>query len=168
VDVRLATPADAEAIERIRVRGWQAAYRDVFPAAELDAMEVDWSRWHDYLAGDWEQTCFVCAGDGGVLGWVTVGASDDPGLGELHGLYVDPDEWSRGIGSTLIARAEAELARTWVDAILWTLEDNPRTRRFYEHAGWKADSMRSSFARFGVEAALVRYRKRLRRSTSRR
>jgi len=31
--VRRATAADAEAIERIRVRGWGAAYRHVFPAA---------------------------------------------------------------------------------------------------------------------------------------
>ena len=25
------------------------------------------------------------------------------------------------------------------DAILWVLEENPRARRFYEHAGWTAD-----------------------------
>ena len=25
------------------------------------------------------------------------------------------------------------------EAILWVLEDNPRTRRFYELAGWRLD-----------------------------
>ncbi len=25
------------------------------------------------------------------------------------------------------------------EAVLWVLEDNPRTRRFYELAGWHAD-----------------------------
>jgi GNAT superfamily N-acetyltransferase len=95
-----------------------------------------------------------------VIGWATVGPSAFPDrLGELHGLYVDPEHWGHGAGRALLARGEAELAATWRDAILWTLEDNPRTRRFYESAGWRFDRATDSLAFFGVEAPVVRYAK---------
>jgi GNAT superfamily N-acetyltransferase len=170
VQIRLATPADAEAIERIRVRGWQTAYRHVFPPEKLDAMELDWSRWGESLGDpNADRTSFVAELDGCVVGWVVVGPSAFPEQwGELHGLYVDPDHWSRGAGQALISRAEQELARSWAEAILWTLEDNTRTRRFYELAGWQFDGTRGSFPRLGVEAPVVRYRKRLSKSASRR
>ena len=85
----------------------------------------------------------------------------------MHGLYVDPDKWARGPGRALLARAEEEIAVTWDDAILWTLEDNPRTRRFYEAAGWRVDGTTGTFGKLGVKAPTVRYGKRLRSSTSR-
>jgi GNAT superfamily N-acetyltransferase len=166
MNVRPAVVEDAEAIERIRIRGWQVAYRHVFPPAELDKLEVDWSRWLEWFADTpLGFTAFVAEDAHGIAGWATVGpgAEND---GELHGLYVDPDRWSHGAGRALLARAEAELAQTWDDAILWTLEDNPRTRRFYEAAGWHTDGTTGSFERLGVKASIVRYAKRLTSSAS--
>ena len=167
--LRRARPDDAETIERIRVRGWQVAYRHVFPAAELDAMRVDATRWVDWLSHpEAGSACFVAEDEQGTLGWATIGPSGLPDrFGELHGLYVDPECWGRGAGRALLARGEEELARTWREAILWTLEDNPRTRRFYEAAGWRPDGTTSSLAFFGVEAPVVRYAKQLSSSTSR-
>jgi GNAT superfamily N-acetyltransferase len=113
-------------------------------------------------------SCFVAEEAGVLLGFATVGPSGEPDrYGELHGLYVDPDVRSTGVGRALTERAEAELARTYREAVLWVLEDNPRARRFYELAGWEADGVRSSFSRLGVDAPVVRYRKRLSRSASR-
>jgi GNAT superfamily N-acetyltransferase len=161
--LRRARPDDAEAIERIRVRGWQVAYRNVFPPEELDAMAIDWSRWYERLSHpELGHACFVADEEAAVIGWATVGPSTYPdGLGELHGLYVDPERWGHGAGRALLVRAEAELAATWRDAVLWTLEENPRTRRFYESAGWRPDGATDSLAFFGVEAPLVRYAKHL-------
>ena len=161
--LRRARPDDAEAIERIRVRGWQAAYRHVFPPAELDAMAVEWSRWSERLTHpEPGHACFVAEDETGMLGWATVGPSAHPDrFGELHGLYVDPGRWRHGAGRALLARGEQELAETWQDAVLWTLRDNPPTHRFYEAAGWRLDGATSSFAFFGVEAPIVRYAKRL-------
>jgi len=165
VEIRAALPEDAEAIERIRIRGWQVGYRHVFPPGELDALPVDSSRWVEWLRNGFEhgQACVVAEDARGILGWATFGPARDPEnrLGELHGLYVDPGRWGEGAGRALLARAEADLALTWADAVLWTLADNPRTRRFYEAAGWQADGTTGSFDRLGVRAPIVRYAKRL-------
>jgi GNAT superfamily N-acetyltransferase len=161
--VRVARRADAEAIERIRIRGWQVGYRHVFPAEVLDRMEIDWSRWQQRLdrpPAGW--ATFVAESRGRTLGFVSIGPSrDEDGVGELYAIYVEPDEWSRGAGRALIERAEARLAEDYAEATLWVLEDNPRARRFYEAAGWALDGARQSIERFGVSPPEVRYRKRL-------
>ena len=167
--VRLATIEDAEAIERIRIRGWQTAYRHIFPPEQLDAMKLDPQRFAQSLAQPAPRTAaFVAEDRDRIVGWAVVGASrDGDDIGELYGIYVDPDEWSRGAGRTLLLRAELELALSWDEGILWVLDDNPRARRFYEHAGWQDDGARSQFDRRGFSAPLMRYRKRLRSSASR-
>jgi GNAT superfamily N-acetyltransferase len=167
--VRPAVPADAEAIERIRIRGWQAAYRHVFPPEELDGLPIDWTRWRASLERpEPGHATFVADASGCVHGWATIGPSSlTDRCGELRGLYVDPERWSRGVGRTLLARAEAELGRNWDQAVLWTLEDNPRTRLFYEAAGWHTDGETGTLERLGVAAPVVRYVKRLSSSTSR-
>jgi GNAT superfamily N-acetyltransferase len=167
--VRIAIGADAEAVERIRVRGWQTAYRHVFPPDALDALQVDWARWQRQIETPppgW--TVFVAEDDGHVRGFVAVGPSRDgaPG-GELYAIYVDPDAWSTGVGRALIARAEERLADQYEEATLWVLEDNARARRFYERAGWAADGAKKLEERLGVAAVEVRYYKWLSNSTSR-
>ena len=128
MEIRPAAPADAEAIERIRIRGWQKAYRHVFPPADLDAMPVDSSRWFQWLTsaamtGQW---CFVAEDEQGMLGWCNAGPSAFPDqFGELHGLYVDPARWGQGAGRVLLARAEEQLATRWNVAILWTSKRLP-------------------------------------------
>src|SRR5439155_20573477 len=86
--LRPATPDDAEALERIRIRGWQIAYRHVFPPEELDAMGVDSSRWRAWLAAGFEhgQACIVAEDAEGVVGWATFGSARDPDdrYGELQ------------------------------------------------------------------------------------
>jgi L-amino acid N-acyltransferase YncA len=44
------------------------------------------------------------------------------------------------------------------EAILWVLEDNPRTRRFYELAGWREDGGFQEEERLGTLVREVRYR----------
>jgi len=169
MEVRHATVADAEAIERVRIRGWQIAYRHVFPAAALDALTVDATRWRETLTAPPPGfTYFVAVADGGVVGFAVAGPSAFPDrFGELHALYVDPDAWSRGAGRALLARAEEELALQWDEAVLWTLADNPRAAHVYRAAGWRFDGTTGTFDRLGVRAPVVRYAKRLRSSTSR-
>ncbi len=161
--VRLATRADAEAIERIRVGGWQVGYRHVFPAEQLERLEIDRSRWERRLErppAGW--TTFVAEGHGRTLGFVSVGPSrDEAGVGEVYAVYVDPDDWRQGAGRALLERGEERLAEEYREATLWVLEDNPRARRFYEAVGWHLDGGRQTVERLGVSPPEVRYRKRL-------
>ena len=40
LEIRLATDADARGIARVRVSGWQSAYRGLIPDEYLDRMDV--------------------------------------------------------------------------------------------------------------------------------
>ncbi len=166
MNVRIASPDDALAIETVRVHGWRTAYRHVFPPAELDALPIDGERWRPRLQAPprgW--TTLVCEDGGNVVGFSSVGPSrDHEGLGELYAIYVDPDAWSTGAGRALMAAAEERLASEYGAALLWVLEDNPHARRFYERAGWAPDGARKAEERFGVRAPEVRYRKDFRSS----
>jgi len=167
--IRVATGADAHAIETIRVRSWRTAYRHVFPQEDLDGLPIDSTRWSARLElppPGW--TTFVAETRAGIVGFAAVGPSrDEDGIGELYAIYVDPEAWSMGAGGALLERAEEQLRAEYDSASLWVLEDNPRARTFYERAGWAADGARKAEERFGVRAAEVRYRKPLRDSSSR-
>jgi ribosomal protein S18 acetylase RimI-like enzyme len=163
--LRRALPGDANAIARVQERGWQHAYRHVFPIEELDRGGfIKAELWRQRLATPpptW--STFVAERDGAVVGFACVGASrDERGLGEVYAIYVDPDAWSSGVGRALLARAEEALAGAYEEATLWVLEDNPRARTFYERLGWRADGSRKREARWGVAAPELRYRKRVR------
>jgi ribosomal protein S18 acetylase RimI-like enzyme len=99
---------------------------------------------------------------GEVVGFVNVGAAredDVAGLGELFAIYVHPDAWGRGAGQALMTEALARLrAEGFGEAILWVLQDNPRTRRFYELAGWRADGTSKDEEWLGTVIREVRYR----------
>jgi GNAT superfamily N-acetyltransferase len=161
--VRKGTATDAPAVGAIQERGWQLAYRHVFPVSELDRggfIQVE--RWRARLAEPprgW--STFVAERDGVVVGFASVGPSRDAhGLGELYAIYVDPEQWSTGAGRALLERCEEELFAEYDEATLWVLEDNPRARVFYERAGWAPDGARKAEERWGVRAPEVRYRKR--------
>jgi GNAT superfamily N-acetyltransferase len=169
VRVRPATAADAEAIGAVQERGWQVAYRHIFPVAELRRggfIQVE--RWRARLADPppgW--ATFVVEHDGRVIGFASVGPSrDERGLGELYAIYVHPEAWSTGAGRALIEQCEEELGSRYDEATLWVLEDNPRARAFYERGGWLPDGARKAEERWGVRAPEVRYRKELKSSRS--
>jgi GNAT superfamily N-acetyltransferase len=164
MEVRLATATDADGIACVQERTWQAAYRHVFPVAELERGGfIQPQRWRERIArppSGW--TTFVAEHDGAVTGFASVGPSrDERGIGELYAIYVQPEEWSTGTGRALIERAEEQLRSSYREATLWVLEDNPRARAFYERAGWSPDGERKSEERWGVRAPEVRYRKQL-------
>jgi GNAT superfamily N-acetyltransferase len=161
--VRQAQPEDAYAVESIRVRGWQIAYRHVFPPEQLDALPIDETRWRlRFVQPPPGWSTFVAEQDDEVVGFASVGPSrDEPGVGELYAIYVDPDSWSHGAGRALLTRAEEALASAYREATLWVLSANPRARRFYELAGWQPDGVSKTEERLGVASEETRYRKTL-------
>ena len=166
MQVRLARGDDAAAVETIRIEAWRVAYRGILPPADLDAMPIDASRWRarfESPPAGW--TSFVAERDSSLIGFAAMGPSrDEPHVGELYAIYVDPEDWSSGAGRALIVRAEEQLARAYSLATLWVLTGNARARRFYELAGWRPDGSVKAEDIFGVAAEETRYRKELRRA----
>jgi GNAT superfamily N-acetyltransferase len=167
--VRDARREDAAAIARVHTRSWQVAYEHAFPAEALAGISVERraDQWAERLATSPPRAALLVAeAEGEVRGFASVGTARerDPELGELYAIYVDPDHWGAGLGRALIAEAEERLrAAGFTEAILWVLEDNPRTRRFYEAAGWTNDGGSKRDTYLGTEVSEVRYRKRLER-----
>jgi ribosomal protein S18 acetylase RimI-like enzyme len=172
VDIRPARKVDARGIAEVRVRTWQKAYRDILPTEFLNGLSVDAGerRWRDVLSAPApERGTWVAESAGQVVGFVTSGAvrgqPAQPLTGEVYAIYVLPDCWDRGVGRTLLARAERELMeRGYATAMLWVLADNQRARTFYERAGWHADGGTKQDTFGGREVAEVRYRIDLERS----
>jgi ribosomal protein S18 acetylase RimI-like enzyme len=164
--VRAATLEDAIPIANVRVRTWRGAYAHVFPAEQLatliaDEAAVAW--WTRAISEPFPHMhTLVSDVEGQVAGFVNLGRArgeDEAGLGELFSIYVLPEASGRGIGRALMAETLARLrAEEFAEAILWVLEDNPRTRRFYELAGWHADGAAKDEEWFGTTVRELRYR----------
>ena len=145
--VRRATLADADAIGRVHVRAWQAAFRGVVPDEVLDELDPAQraQRWREWLLDPpTDQELLVAVDAGAVVGFALVGplrggASEvgEPEDGELYAINLTPEAWGRGTGSALLTRAEAQLlARGYRTLWLWIARDNQRARAFYERHGW--------------------------------
>jgi ribosomal protein S18 acetylase RimI-like enzyme len=132
--VRTATTADALAVETLRIRGWQAAYRGIVGDRFLDDLVIDAERRVAMIASASSTT--LVAEEDGVLGMAVYGpARDGEDAVELYALYVDPDCWRSGVGTALLAACEGV-------TVLWVLEDNERAQAFYRGEGFVADGGR--------------------------
>ncbi len=164
--VRDATAEDALEVARVHVRSWQAAYRGILPADELAALDPA-ERARRYTFGEpAAPRTIVAVREGAIVGFATTNPADgEPGSGELHALYIDPPHWGTGVGGTLLAAAEANLATAgFAEAVLWVFAGNERVERFYRAAGWRADGTVREDTFWGLRASVTRYRRALRGS----
>ena len=160
VVIRTPRVEDAEALGRVHVRAWQAAYRDgLMPdeyLASLSSQERA-SMWRDGLANPPRQRAsrFVAVADAVVVGFSDVGPAggdDTAEVGELYAINVDPDYWGTGVGSALIEAGLAALRdHGFTTAILWVHPDNARACRFYVARGWSNEPVKRRQDVLGVE-----------------
>ena len=166
VTVRLAEPTDADAIGRVQVETWHAAYQGLMPDEAVARFDVEERQrmWRNGLAGMPRpgSATFVAELDGEVVGFASVGRSRDEEAeneGELYAIYLQRSCWDRGIGRALIERAEESMRASGFErALLWVLEGNERGERFYRAAGWTADGSKEDEFQ-GATVIEVRYRK---------
>jgi GNAT superfamily N-acetyltransferase len=155
--IRPAADADARAIAELEVRAWRWAYVDIVAEDRMITVEERLARWTDRSA----QGAWVAEVDGRIAGVVQVGPdADDPAVGLLHGLAVEPAAQGAGLGTALYEHALGQLrAAGFAEAVLWVFAANGHARGFYERRGWAADGATSAAA----EAPELRYRKDLAR-----
>jgi ribosomal protein S18 acetylase RimI-like enzyme len=160
--VRAGVAADANAIARVHVRSWEAAYRGVVPDAVIDRFSVeDRERtWRERLSVRGAPSfTLVAEHDRRLAGFCSVilpSRDDDAGerTGEVAAVYVDPDDWRAGVGRALLEASLSLLRQqAWDDATLWVLASNERARAFYERFGFVPDGARMQDER-GAEVRL--------------
>lgn len=139
MSVRVATPADAAAIERIRTDTWRATYRGMLPDAVLDGLGYDASARRRAMAQMAPERFALVAEHDGVVGFCYGGPSrvTMPGHpGEIYAVYVLPEHQGHGHGSSLMRAAAVQVERRgWRGLTVWVLRENAPSRRFYERMG---------------------------------
>jgi GNAT superfamily N-acetyltransferase len=155
-EIRPATPADSEAIARVRRASWVAAYSDIIAPEIIDRATATDGR--AVSQPPWRRMLVALAGTPrAVVGYASFGpersmlspssapltqAGLNGKVGELYALYVTPDWWSAGAGRSLMDAAIAGLRDDdYQRAVLWVLADNARARRFYGKAGFSPDGV---------------------------
>lgn len=164
--VRRATVDDAKTLGEVHVRAWQGAYRGLMPDTYLDGLDAgeraaSWERWlREPPPGE---TTLVVEDAGEVVGFAHVGPDregDDPAVGELWAINLDPDRWRKGLGRELLEAASVELRRCgYREAVLWVIDENERARGFYEANGWLFDDATKGREIAGATVTEVRYRR---------
>jgi ribosomal protein S18 acetylase RimI-like enzyme len=164
--IRPARIEDAAGIARIHVETWRAAYAGIMPAEFLAGLSVE-SRTKSWaFALERNALDFFVAEDGGAMaGWCHSTILRGPGstmLGETRAVYVLPGFQGRGHGAALMSATETDFrGRGVTDGLLWVLEANQPTRRFYERMGYLADGGRTEEVFGATNLSVLRYRKRL-------
>jgi GNAT superfamily N-acetyltransferase len=150
VSVRPARPADGGEIARVQLVTWRTAYRQLLPAALLDAWDeaAATEAWAAAAAaGAPGQGLLVALESGTVVGFAAYAPPPDDDTGddggpvtEIATLLVEPRWGRRGHGSRLLA-AVADLATAAGAGALrvWLPEGDQVSARFYESAGWAPD-----------------------------
>ena len=163
--LRPAEPDDAMGVASVHVRSWQIGYRNLLPDEYLDRLRPEDRAMHyDFENPDPRQPATIVALHGKtIIGFATTAgarAFELAGSGELCALYVDPDNWGRGVGTALICEARAKLINLgFRHAILWILKGNARAERFYRMDGWKPGGLHRTQSVWGVsvEESLLRH-----------
>jgi len=140
--VREAESADAEAIARVHVETWRAAYAGLVPDHYLIGMSVQGQsfQWKRLLRRPAERHLTLVAEvpGKGVVGFGSAGKARSrppPAPGEIYTLYVATDWQGQGIGRALLRGLLGRLGgQGHGEAYLWVLAENP-SRFFYERLG---------------------------------
>lgn len=145
--LRHATAGDLMAVGALHQRSRVAAYSSFLPPEALvdptpEAMGCYWTeRWR------WERDhhlMTVVERDGGLAGFTYVGPDDhdEPNVGLLCAIHLEPAEQGHGVGRELMRDALSTMrAQGRERAVLWVLRDNAHARRFYERGGWTPDGV---------------------------
>lgn len=141
--IRPAEPADIDRLIDINITVWGTTYRGIVADAILDAMTPD------SLRGKWERIlqntqtlntlCFVAVVAGQVVGYVVCGKNREEEFQfdwQLYAIYLFKEHQGQGVGKQLFQHAvDAMRVKQVRSFILFVLEDNHPTRKFYESLG---------------------------------
>jgi len=167
--VRRARLEDAVAVGRIHTRAWKSAYRGILPDTYLDGLdEGDRIRKRrEWLEQPPEgvETWVIETGsriDGFAVSGPARNRREGKRVAEVYAIYLSPERIGHGLGRLLFEYVLAALAADgFTSAVLWVLEANTATHRFYERATFARDGGRSVYTTEGFSLPVVRFRRSL-------
>lgn len=143
--IRKAQEKDAYEYAACQVSSWRAAYKHIVPDAYLDALSAERrAEWLSQSLREDQNCSYDCMLlNDQIIGVLIFGKACDaekPNAGEIYAIYLLEAFWGKGYGAQLMRHAiESLKAMGCQEALLWTLEENHRARRFYERAGFMPD-----------------------------
>lgn len=168
VMVRRATAADADGLGRVHADAWLAAYGDLFAGDFLhEAAERRRRAWPGHFADPSALGPLLLVAVESVddadrpVAFLNAGPNEQSsGMQEVLAFYAHPDAWGTGAAAALMRRGIEHLAESGDrEAVLWTLAEAGRARRFYEKHGWRlTDGHRTRDFGDGRALPLVEYR----------
>lgn len=164
--VRLALPAEADAIGEIQVAAWQRSYQGLLPAdvlADLNPAQFA-AQWRAALLapGEARNRVMVALAGRTVVGFAAITASDDPdadprGDALIAELAVDPEATRAGHGSRLLnAVIDTTRADGFTRVTVWVNSTDDVVRDFYTVAGWGADGAHRELDLYGDGSTRVK------------
>jgi L-amino acid N-acyltransferase YncA len=138
INIRTATPKDAEQIAFVHIDSWRTTYKNIVSDDFLDNLNVQTKTdfWQRVLITK-SDNVFVAENDGEIVGFATGGQSRDKNDfdSELYAIYVLQQHQHKNIGRLLLT-ATANYLQTCGHSSLyvWVLADN-NSRTFYERLG---------------------------------
>jgi GNAT superfamily N-acetyltransferase len=141
--IRKASPRDEPVIAELYVASRRAAWRGIVDDAYLDGLHVEEEGRElvtDFAPRDAGWRILVGEDGGRIVGFVTLVADHESRTGHVGALFVSPDRFRSGIGTSLLDATLAALEHDGCDqAILWTLEEDRGLTAFYRRRGWEPD-----------------------------
>ena len=144
ITIRLAVPSDAPDMAEVHMRSWDVAYKNILPTEYICEKNAGRLELYKRVITKENTKTYVIQCDGKTVGLLRVDTPQDDDLkehyAELHYIYLHPDYFRQGIGSQAMEFAY-EIARGFGKngMVLWVLEKNADSIRFYEKCGFSAD-----------------------------
>lgn len=164
--IRLAAAEDAEAISRVRVAAWQAAYREHMPGDYLDSLDprANLDELKAILASPQPPFMLrVAETDDDVVAFSILGRPRYPADAEtleLWSLNVAPSHWRIGIAHALVRQSFDDARSAGALALeLWCIAANRAACALYESCGFtRTGQQRTTAALTGHPLHEVAYR----------
>ncbi|WP_405057958.1 GNAT family N-acetyltransferase [Kribbella sp. NBC_01505] len=157
--VRLALPAEANAIGEVQVAAWRASYAGLLPPdvlADLNPAQFA-AQWRAALLapGEARNRVMVALAGRTLVGFAAITVSDDPDADGQHDaliaeLAVQPDATRAGHGSRLLnAVVDTVRADGFRRVTVWINSTDDVSRAFYTEAGWAPDTAHRELDLYG-------------------
>jgi len=144
VTIRLAKPVDAPDMAEVHACSWEVAYKDIIPMEYIKAKNATRPELYQRIITDENTTRYVIQVDDKTVGIMGVGEPKDDDADEnyyeLHGIYLHPDYYRKGIGTQAVNFAfdkAINLGKRFMN--VWVFAENYNSINFYKKCGFVAD-----------------------------